>query len=208
MSNNSVKIRKMVILAMLTAVILIMTFTPLGYLKLPFVEISFLMLPVALGAILLGPASGAILGAVFGITSFIQCFGMSAVGTVFLGVSPVRTFLMCMAPRVLTGWLTGLLYRRLARESRGGTAAYAAAGLAGPVLNTLLYMPATFLLFQREWLDLAAATMGYTGTEGGWVLFGFLMGSISFNAAAEALAGLVVSTALCRALGKVLELRN
>ena len=201
-------VRRMAELALLSAVILLMAFTPLGYLRIGVLEITFITVPVVVGAVFLGPGGGALLGGVFGLTSFIQCFGMSAVGTVFLGVSPVRTFLMCMAPRVLTGWLTGLLYRRLARESRGGTAAYAAAGLAGPVLNTLLYMPATFLLFQREWLDLAAATMGYTGTEGGWVLFGFLMGSISFNAAAEALAGLVVSTALCRALGKVLELRN
>ena len=201
-------VRRMAELALLSAVILLMAFTPLGYLRIGVLEITFITVPVVVGAVFLGPGGGALLGGVFGLTSFIQCFGMSAVGTVFLGVSPVRTFLMCMAPRVLTGWLTGLLYRRLARESRGGTAAYAAAALAGPVLNTLLYMPATFLLFQREWLDLAAATMGYTGTEGGWVLFGFLMGSISFNAAAEALAGLVVSTALCRALGKVLELRN
>ena len=201
-------VRRMAELALLSAVILLMAFTPLGYLRIGVLEITFITVPVVVGAVFLGPGGGALLGGVFGLTSFIQCFGMSAVGTVFLGVSPVRTFLMCMAPRVLTGWLTGLLYRRLARESRGGTAAYAAAGLAGPVLNTLLYMPATFLLFQREWLDLAAATMGYTGTEGGWVLFGFLMGSISFNAAAEALAGLVVSTALCRALGKVLELRD
>ena len=201
-------VRRMAELALLSAVILLMAFTPLGYLRIGVLEITFITVPVVVGAVFLGPGGGALLGGVFGLTSFIQCFGMSAVGTVFLGVSPVRTFLMCMAPRVLTGWLTGLLYRRLAREGRGGTAAYAAAGLAGPVLNTLLYMPATFLLFQREWLDLAAATMGYTGTEGGWVLFGFLMGSISFNAAAEALAGLVVSTALCRALGKVLELRN
>lgn len=88
MSNNSVKIRKMVILAMLTAVIILMTFTPLGYLKLPFVEISFLMLPVALGAILLGPVAGAILGTVFGITSFIQCFGASALGAMLLSINP------------------------------------------------------------------------------------------------------------------------
>ena len=201
-------VRRMAELALLSAVILLMAFTPLGYLRIGVLEITFITVPVVVGAVFLGPGGGALLGGVFGLTSFIQCFGMSAVGTVFLGVSPVRTFLMCMAPRVLTGWMTGLLYRRLARESRGGTAAYAAAGLAGPVLNTLLYVPATFLLFQREWLDLAAATMGYAGTEGGWVLFGFLMGNISFNAAAEALAGLVVSTALCRALGKVLELRN
>lgn len=100
---------------MLTAVIILMTFTPLGYLKLPFVEISFLMLPVALGAILLGPVAGAILGTVFGITSFIQCFGASALGAMLLSINPFLTFLVCVPTRILAGWLTGLVFQAIYR---------------------------------------------------------------------------------------------
>ena len=46
---------------------------------------------VVIGAIILGPTAGAILGGVFGITSFIQCFGISAFGTLLFGINPVLT---------------------------------------------------------------------------------------------------------------------
>lgn len=65
-------------LALLTALVLIMAYTPLGYLKTPWgVEITFIVIPVAVGSIILGPMAGGFLGLVFGLTSFFQCFGAS-----------------------------------------------------------------------------------------------------------------------------------
>ena len=60
--------------AILAALILLMSFTPLGYLRLPGLSVSLLMIPVAIGAVVVGPAAGAILGCLFGLTSFAQCF--------------------------------------------------------------------------------------------------------------------------------------
>lgn len=58
-------------LALLTALVLIMAYTPLGYLKTPWgVEITFIVIPVAVGSIILGPMAGGFLGLVFGLTSF------------------------------------------------------------------------------------------------------------------------------------------
>ncbi len=62
---------KMVQMAILVAIMLIFAYTPLGYLKAGPIEITFMVLPVAIGAIILGPAVGAILGGIFGVTSFI-----------------------------------------------------------------------------------------------------------------------------------------
>ena len=78
-------------IGVLIAIIVLMSFTPVGYLKVGTVEITFLMIPVIIGAITLGAKSGAILGAVFGITSFIQCFGMSSFGIILLSINPVFT---------------------------------------------------------------------------------------------------------------------
>ena len=66
---------KMVQMAILIAVLLVMSFTPLGYLHIGPLSISLLTIPVVIGAMLIGPGAGAVLGAVFGITSFAQCFG-------------------------------------------------------------------------------------------------------------------------------------
>ena len=78
--------REMVASAMLMAILLIMSFTPLGYLNVGPLAISFNMIPVAIGAITLGPLGGLILGAVFGLTSFLQCIKKVGAKPLILGV--------------------------------------------------------------------------------------------------------------------------
>ena len=92
------KLKQLVRLSALTAIIVLMGFTPLGYLKVGVVSITFLMIPVVIGAIIVGPTGGAILGAVFGATSFAQCFGYDWFGTSLMGLSatsPIFVFIMC-----------------------------------------------------------------------------------------------------------------
>ncbi len=64
--------RYMVELALMSAIIIVMALTPLGYIKTPVLSITLLTIPVAVGAMILGPKGGAFLGAVFGATSFAQ----------------------------------------------------------------------------------------------------------------------------------------
>ena len=73
-TGNFSKVQRMVILAVLIALTLVMALTPLGYLKIGALSISFLCIPIAIGATVLGPTAGLILGTLFGITSFVQCF--------------------------------------------------------------------------------------------------------------------------------------
>lgn len=113
--NRSSRTVKLVEMALLVAIILILAFTPLGYIKTLGLEITLIVVPVTIGAIILGPLGGAVLGAVFGITSFIQCFGMSPFGAVLLGINPFGTFVVCVVSRILMGWLTGLIYKGLSK---------------------------------------------------------------------------------------------
>ena len=68
--------RRVTLLGLLTAILLVLSMTPLGYLNIGPLAISFNMIPVAVGAAALGPVGGAVLGAVFGMTSFLQCLGI------------------------------------------------------------------------------------------------------------------------------------
>ncbi len=101
MDEKKFTTKQFVEMALLTAVIVLMAFTPIGYIKTFGLEITLIVVPVTVGAVTLGPLAGAVLGAVFGITSFLQCFGMSAFGTMLLGIQPVFTFFVCVASRVL-----------------------------------------------------------------------------------------------------------
>ena len=88
--------RRMVLLAMLGGILLVMSFTPLGYLNIGPLAISLNMIPVAIGAVALGPGGGAILGAIFGITSCLHCVGIggtSYMGMLLFEISPVLTIL-------------------------------------------------------------------------------------------------------------------
>ena len=197
-------VRYLTELGLLTALVLIMAYTPLGYLRTPWgVEITFIVIPVAIGSILLGPAAGGFLGLVFGLTSFFQCFGTSPLGAMLLGLSPFGTFFCCVVNRVLVGILPGLLYRLLRRYDRTKVAGIAVCCFLTPVLNTLLYIVGNWLIFSQAWLDIAANSYGYTGA-GGLGLLGFMLSLVAVNGLAEAAACLVLGTSVCKALQKAI----
>ena len=197
-------VRYLTELGLLTALVLIMAYTPLGYLKTPWgVEITFIVIPVAIGSILLGPAAGGFLGLVFGLTSFFQCFGTSPLGAMLLGLSPFGTFFCCVVNRVLVGILPGLLYRLLRRYDRAKVAGIAVCCFLTPVLNTLLYIVGNWLIISQAWLDIAANSYGYTGA-GGLGLLGFMLSLVAVNGLAEAAACLVLGTSVCKALQKTI----
>ncbi len=140
MTKATQKTRRLVQMAILIAIMLVLAFTPLGYLKVGAIEITFMTIPVVIGAILLGPAAGAFLGGVFGLTSFIQCFGMSAFGAALLGINPFLTFLVCMVPRILMGYLAGVIFRVIYRHDKTKILSFAASSLSGALLNTILFV--------------------------------------------------------------------
>lgn len=193
---NLTKTKQLVTLALLTGLLVVMAFTPLGYLNVTLLNISFLTIPVAVGAIAIGPAGGAFLGLVFGLTSFARCFGLNALGTVLCGIDPVLTFLVCVVPRVLDGFLIGIIFKALARTNMPRVAGFAITGFLAAALNTVLYMSALVLLFgntdiiQEYWQKLA---------PGGGAI-AFIVAFVGINAVFEAIAATFVTAAVCAAL--------
>ena len=137
---------KMVRLAVLVAILLLLAYTPLGYLKVGAVSITFLTIPVAVAAIIVGPGAGAFLGGVFGLTNFLQCFGADPYGAALLAINPILTFIMCMVPRILAGWLPGLVFRALHRRYLDTIGAFVAS-LCVSVFNTIFFVSALILFF-------------------------------------------------------------
>ena len=190
-------------LALLMAIVLLMAYTPLGYLMTPWaIQITFIVVPVAVGSVVLGPGAGAFLGLVFGLTSFFKAFE-TAVGALMLQSSVVGTFVCSVLTRVLVGLIPGLLYRAVKRFRWGKTVGIAACCFLTPVLNTAFYMVTNWLLFSDTWLGVAVAA-GYDGGTG-VSLLSFMLGMVAVNGIAEAISCLIIGTAVCKALLRTLH---
>ena len=188
-------------MALLTAIIILLAFTPLGYIKTLGLEITLIVVPVTVGAVTLGPAAGAVLGGVFGVTSFIQCFGMSPLGVELLAINPIFTCIVCIVPRLLMGWLTGLVYQGLKKVRAAKNVAVVLANLTGPVLNTVLFMGTLVLLFYRtEYIQGIVEARGVSNALAFVVVF------VGINGVVEALACFVAGSAISKALQAALKL--
>lgn len=196
------KIRQMVQLAILTAIVLVLAFTPIGYLRIGPMSITFLSIPVVIGAILMGPAAGAYLGCVFGLTSFAQCFGMDAFGTALMTINIFYTFCMTVVTRTLMGFLSGWVFRgmqaifshisAIRNKENIAPVSYAVASASAPLLNTILFMSAFYCFFHNEQI--------FIDNYGSTAFFAFVFAAVGLQALLELLASLIIGTAVCTAL--------
>lgn len=186
---------RMVRTALLTAIIFVMAFTPLGYFKTAGLSITLLPVPVVIGAIVMGPATGAVLGLAFGVTSLIQCFGLEPFGTALIGINPIGTILTCLVPRVMMGFLTGVIFVVLARLDKRKLLSFAATSLLGALLNTVFFM--TFLVmffYNTGFIQEIISGMGTSGA------FSFALAFVGVNGLIEAVACCVLAGAISKAL--------
>ena len=209
-TTRNPKIRQMVQLAILTALLLVLALTPIGYLRLGPFSITFMPVPVVIGAILLGPGGGAFLGFVFGLTSFAQCFGIDPMGTTLMTINIFYTFVMTVVTRTLMGFLTAWVFRgmrslfeKLPKSDKTKPVTYAIASAAGPLFNTVLFMSAMYIFFGKEQVVLDAFAL-----TGAVPFFVFVFGLVFANAMVELLVTLLIGTAVCVALDHAKVLRK
>lgn len=188
--------RDLVLLALLTAIELLLAFTPLGYLRVGIVEITFMTVPIAVAAMMIGPHASLFLGCIFGITSFVQCFGISLFGTTLFAINPVFTFLLCFVPRALMGLLVGILFRAVDRVDKTKIISFSVASLSAAALNTAFFVLGFFLMFRNATLDLGGAVFDISQMN--------LLDILVFIAGVNGLVEIAVCTVISTVLGKVL----
>lgn len=149
-------------LGLLIAIELVMKLIGLGSVPVGPLYMSFLTIPIAIAAMLLGPAAGAITGAVFGLVSFYDAVtGVSVMTGAFFQLSPVNTFILCVGTRVLMGIMVGLLFRLFHALDRGKTVCFLLGALSAPLLNTFFFMGYIILVFyQTEYIQNLVAKLG------------------------------------------------
>lgn len=192
--------RELTTLGLLTGVLLLMSVTPLGYFHTFGLDISLMMVPVGIGAMLMGPKAGAWLGLVFGATSFYQSMtGSSAFSTMLFNINPFYTFLLCIPTRVLMGFLTGVIFKAAQKVDKKKTVCYFVGGFFAAFLNTLFFMGVLVICYwNTEFIQ------GINETLGGLNPLMFVVAFVGVNGALEmpssCIVGGIVSKAVSRAL--------
>ncbi len=147
-------------LSLLSAIIIIMSIVPfLGYIPLGFMNATIIHVPVVIGAIVLGPKAGGILGFVFGITSLINntirpnatSFVFTPFYTLGEGGSNYFSLLICLLPRILIGVFAGYIFIFGVKFLRSKFAASVCAGIVGSLTNTILVMLGIFFFFGEDY---------------------------------------------------------
>ena len=190
------KIIMMVELAILTAAVLILQLAGVA-IKLPFLgtPISLVLVPIALGAMVLGQLSGAWLGFVFGMVIFITCgvMALDPFTALLFADNPVITFLICVLKSTLAGFLAGIVYKALAKKTALG-AAFAAAATV-PLVNTGIFILGCFVMMNT--VSSVAAGLGQS------FLYFVIIGCAGINFLFEMLLNLLLAPALCRVVNIV-----
>lgn len=207
--NIENKTRNLVLASVFAAIIVILAFTPFGYIPLGFMNATIIQVPVIIGAILLGPKYGAFLGTIFGLTSLWKNTNMpnptSFVFSPFIRVGEYGgnfgSLVVCMVPRILVGIVAYYVFRAVlkvcSKKAAKRTIALAAAGVAGSLTNTLLVMNLIYLLFGKEYGQTAKGV-----TEG---IYSIIIGIICINGIPEAIVAGILTAAITRVLFQVMK---
>ena len=188
---------------MLMGLLFLMTFTGIGILPLPFLRPTTLHIPVIVGAILLGPKYGAVLGAAFGLASML--FATFAPGATSFVFSPfinmpgttsgsLLALLVAFVPRIMIGVVAWYVFAGMDAllRSQKRVVAWAAAGLAGALTNTLLVMHFIFFFFGEAWNSARATPSD--------ALYMGILSIISVNGIPEAIVSAILVPAIMGAL--------
>ena len=200
MVNKKQDIRRMVTLAMLCGILIVMGMTGIGFIPLPIIKATTMHIPVILGAVLLGPGAGAVLGAVFGFCSIWA--NTTTPGLLSFAFSPFmsttglpgvfKSIWIALGCRILLGLLAGWLWKLLKKLRLPDLAALPITAAVATVCHTLLVMGSIYALLGQQYA--AAKNVAFSA------VFGLVIGTVTASGIPEAIAAAVLVSALGKGL--------
>lgn len=200
MVNKKKDTHRMVTLAMLCGILIVMGMTGIGFIPLPVIKATTMHIPVILGAVLLGPSAGAVLGAVFGLCSIwanttapgLLSFAFSPFMSTTGLVGAVKSLWIALGCRVLLGVLAGWLWKLLKTVKTPDMAALPITAAVATICHTLMVMGSIYALLGQQYAE--AKNVAFSA------VFGLVMGTVTASGIPEA----IVAAVLVTVLGKVL----
>lgn len=200
MNSKFFTARNISFLAILMALVIVLQAFG-GSINIGFVQLNFTLIPIVLGALLLGPLAGAILGFACGVVVLIQVI-IAPAGFYFIiwTMSPVITILICIVKTTVAGFVAGLVFKILRKKNKY-VAVFVSAGLV-PIINTALFiigclfMNESIVTFQNQLSTLP----DYAHVVGMNPFIFIILILVTFNFFFELALNLIVSPAIYRVI--------
>lgn len=186
--------------ALMAAIVILLANTPLGMIQLPVIKATTVHIPVILGAILLGPLAGAILGGVFGVCSMISntvaptllSFAFSPFMSMTGILGAIKAVWISVGCRILIGLVAGWLWILLKKIRVNPVVALPVTGFIGSMVNTVCVMGSIYFLLAREYASAKSVAVD--------AVWGLVIGTVTASGIPEAVAAAI----LVALIGKVL----
>lgn len=205
MNKQTVNVRYMALLAMFCALLLAMGMSGIGFIPLPVIKATTMHIPVILGAVLLGPAAGGVLGAIFGLCSI--WVNTTAPGLLAFAFSPfmtqeglpgvLKSLWIALGCRILLGVIAGWLWRLLKKLVKQDYIALPVTATVATICHTLLVMGSIYVLLAQQYAE--AKNVAVTA------VFGLVMGTVTAAGIPEAIAAAILVTVIGKALLHLME---
>lgn len=200
MNRKKMDTRYMATLAMFCGILLVMGATGIGFIPLPVIKATTMHIPVILGAVLLGPAAGAVLGGVFGLCSIwanttspgLLAFAFSPFMTTEGLPGVLKSLWIALGCRILLGVIAGWLWKGMKRVLKQDYLALPVTAAIATICHTILVMSSIYLLLAQQYAQ--AKNVAITA------VFGLVMGTVTASGIPEAIIAAVLVTVIGKAL--------
>lgn len=200
MKKKHLDTRYLVSLAMMCAVLLVLGMTGIGFIQLPVIKATTMHIPVILGAILLGPGAGAVLGGVFGLCSIWA--NTTAPGLLSFAFSPfmtteglpgvLKSLWIALVCRILLGVLAGWFWKLFKKVLKKDYVALPVTAALASVCHTILVMGSIYILLAQQYADAKNVAAS--------AVFDLVLGTIVASGIPEAIAAAILATGIGKAL--------
>lgn len=200
MKKKHLDTRYLVSLAMMCAVLLVLGMTGIGFIQLPVIKATTMHIPVILGAILLGPGTGAVLGGVFGLCSIWA--NTTAPGLLSFAFSPfmtteglpgvLKSLWIALVCRILLGVLAGWFWKLFKKVLKKDYVALPVTAALASVCHTILVMGSIYVLLAQQYADAKNVAAS--------AVFDLVLGTIVASGIPEAIAAAILVTGIGKAL--------
>lgn len=202
MQKRKFDTRYMAMLAMLCGVLLVMGMTGIGFIPLPVIKATTMHIPVILGAILLDPAAGGILGGLFGLCSIwtntvspgLLSFAFSPFMTTEGLPGVLKSLWIALGCRILFGIIAGWLWKLIKKITSNDYVALPFTAMVSTLLHTCLVMGSIYALLAHQYAN--AKNVGLSA------VFGLIMGTVTASGIPEAIAAAILVSVIGKALLK------